>query len=125
MLWFLRAGVGHPLGFVDSFGPAAIVAAPTIRQQVRVSEAALAGATTIKVDTLNATVPPGTRLVFSGGTIATTTAIAHAYSSSLAVEALAAGIAIDETASASLNQVQVRRVSIVMPAPTLEDGRPT
>lgn len=117
-LWWYRAGR-------DDAGPPAIVPAPTVTQQIVCAETVAGGATTIKVNVLNATIPSGTLLTWSGGTQATLTATAPAYASSIAVNALPTGISAGETASASVNTVNVRRVSLTMPAPTLVDGRPT
>lgn len=120
-LWFLK----NFLAVNSRPGDPPIISGPTVTQQVVCAETASAGATTIKVNVLNAAIPSGSVLSWSGGTQATVSALAPAYASSISVSALSAGVAAGETASASINTVHIRRVSLTMPTPTLESGRPT
>ena len=117
--WFGLVG-----GDVASVGIAPVASPPSITQWVRCSAAAAGGATSVSVDVLNATIPSGTRLSFSGGTTATLTAAAIAGASTLSVSALSAGIAEGETAAGSVNVTYMPKVLVVMPTPNLVDGRP-
>lgn len=121
VLWFIRMLWGRN----TRLAPPALVPAPTVTQMVVCAQTVSAGATTIKVNVLNASIPPGTILSWSGGTQATVTALAPAYASAVSVSALSAGVAEGETASASVNIAHLRRVSPTMPSPTLTNGRPT
>lgn len=120
LLWFW----GYHKGAAVGVGDPAISQPPSLTQWIRCSSSAIAGATSIKVDALHAAISNGTVLTFSGGTQVTLTAGASSGASSLTVSALSAGVAEGETAQGSVNLVLLDRVSPVMPAPTITDGRP-